>query len=192
MPDQNKDIQQLAATHREKDHAIISNIREAGIFFNVSSQKVLSELADTATKDVQQTGAKLLAHKETFYVNAASQSRQSFFLACIVGLIGLALIIVAVLIGLFTDKVVVSAISGISGISFEVLAGFILQLYKQASVQLATFHQAIDDMHRFLVANSICESLEEKKEDTRSTLVLDIARFSRNQPESEAKDTATK
>ena len=122
-----------------------------------------------------------------------SQSRQSFFLACIVGLIGLALIIAAVLIGLFTDKVIVSAISGASGISFEVLAGFILQLYKQASVQLATFHQSIDDMHRFLVANSICESLEEKKEDTRSALVLDIARFSRSQPEtSAAKDTPTK
>ena len=86
-----------------------------------------------------------------------------------------------------------SAISGASGISFEVLAGFILQLYKQASVQLATFHQSIDDMHRFLVANSICEALEEKKEDTRSALVLDIARFSRSQPEpSAAKDTPTK
>jgi hypothetical protein len=48
-------------------------------------------------------------------------------------------------------------------------------------------------MHRFLVTNSICESLEgERKEDTRSTLVLDIARFSRNQPELGAKVTTTK
>jgi len=177
-----------SATLHEAGHAVFNRY-----YSGLSSTKVLSELAETATKDVQQTGAKLLAHKETFYVNAASQSRQSFFLACIVGLIGLALIIAAVLIGLFTDKVVVSAISGISGISFEVLAAFILQLYKQASVQLATFHESIDDMHRFLVANSICESLEgERKEDTRSTLVLDIARFSRNQPESGAKDTTTK
>lgn len=188
MPDQNKEInQQLSASS-------VVRVGEIGgaIYYNMPSQKVLSELAETATKDVQQTGAKLLAHKETFYMNAESQSRHSFYLACIVGLIGLALIIAAVFIGLFTDKVVVSAISGVSGISFEVLAGFILQLYKQASVQLATFHQSIDDMHRFLVANSICESLEEKKEYTRSTLVLHIARFSRNQPEPEAKDIATK
>ncbi len=185
MPDQNRSVLQSAA-----DYMVLTG-SEISVKY-LPSQKVLLELAETATKDVQQTGAKLLAHKETFYVNAANQSRQSFLLACIVGLIGLALIITAVLIGLLTDKVIVSAISGVSGISFEVLAAFILQLYKQASLQLATFHQAIDDMHRFLVANSICKSSEEKKEDTRSALVLDIARFSRSEPELEDKNTPTK
>ena len=191
--DEKADGQNIAQTSPIRGAVVGEHATVFQHFIYPNSGKVLSELAETVTKDVQQTGAKLLAHKETFYINAESQSRQSFYLACIVGLIGLALIVAAVFIGLFTDKLVISAISGVSGISFEVLAGFILQLYKQASVQLATFHQSIDDMHRFLVANSICESLEGKvKEDTRSTLVLDIARFSRSQTESGAKDTTIK
>lgn len=150
--------------------------------FEVYLSPGLTELAQTAVDNVQQTGATLLAHKDAFYANASRQSKQSFWLAIITGLIGLILIIIAVVIGLSSDKMVVSVISGVSGIFFELLTAFILPLYKQASSQLATFHQSIDDMHRFIIANSVCELLEgDKKQETRATLVQEIARMSPRQ-----------
>jgi hypothetical protein len=58
----------------------------------------------------------------------------------------------------------------------EVIAGINLYLYNKTTAQLAEFHQRLERTQRFLLANSIAESLEnEQKQETRASLVRTIA-----------------
>lgn len=64
----------------------------------------------------------------------------------------------------------------ISGSLIEVISGINFYLYGKTSVQLADFQTRLDVTQRFLLAKSICESLEgDYKQKARSELIQTIA-----------------
>jgi O-acetylhomoserine/O-acetylserine sulfhydrylase-like pyridoxal-dependent enzyme len=70
----------------------------------------------------------------------------------------------------------IATISVIGGAMVEVIAGINFVLYGKTTTQLANFHERLDRTQRFLLANSICESLNgEIKEKARAALVHTIA-----------------
>lgn len=68
-----------------------------------------------------------------------------------------------------------STISLISGAIVEVIAGVNFYLYGKTIGQLSTFHSRLEVTQRFMLANSLCESLEEAKDRTRAELVVRLA-----------------
>lgn len=72
----------------------------------------------------------------------------------------------------FTKSEKASNISLLSGAIIEVVSAINFYLYNRASKQLADFHSSLDATQRFLVANSVCEQLEDQaKQQSRSDLV---------------------
>ncbi len=70
----------------------------------------------------------------------------------------------------------VAVVSLISGALIEVISGINFYLYGKTSVQLADFQTRLDVTQRFLLANSMCESLEgDYKQKARSELIRTIA-----------------
>ncbi|MDQ3180070.1 MAG: hypothetical protein M3Q33_06075 [Acidobacteriota bacterium] len=66
----------------------------------------------------------------------------------------------------------------ISGALIEVIAAINFYLYAKTSSQLATFHTRLGTTQRFLLANSMCESLEgEFKQKARYDLIKTVAGF---------------
>jgi hypothetical protein len=60
------------------------------------------------------------------------------------------------------------------------MAGVVFYLYGKTTSQLGDFHGRLEALQRYLLANSICESLQgEGKEAARTELIREIARISR-------------
>jgi len=67
-------------------------------------------------------------------------------------------------------------ISLISGALIEVISAINFYLYGKTSAQLASFHTRLDITQRFLLANSMCESLEgEFKQRARYELIKTVS-----------------
>ena len=77
----------------------------------------------------------------------------------------------------------IATISVIGGAIVEVIAGINFFLYGKTTTQLAHFHERLDRTQRFLLANSICETLgDETQQKSRSELVRIIATFGLDSP----------
>ena len=69
-------------------------------------------------------------------------------------------------------------IPAIGGIVVEVLAGFVFFLYGRTILQLDAFYQRLETLQRYLVANSMCETLtDEAKEKARTELIRQMAQL---------------
>jgi hypothetical protein len=68
----------------------------------------------------------------------------------------------------------------IAGAVVNVISGIVFVLYSRASTQLSAFYTRLDVLQRYLLANSICESLtEEQKDKSRAELIGEISRSPR-------------
>lgn len=93
-------------------------------------------------------------------------------MALIAAAIGLIFFLVAIFFLLINQAQNISLISVISGALIEVISGLNFYLYGQASKQLAYYHGYIDKTQRFLLANSVCETLDvNTRQDARSKIV---------------------
>jgi hypothetical protein len=72
----------------------------------------------------------------------------------------------------------IAVVSVISGAIVEVVSGVNFYLYNKTTHQLAGFQNRLDQTQRFLLANSICGSLDQVREQTVSELVRAIATYS--------------
>ena len=100
----------------------------------------------------------------------------SFRWAIIAAVVGLAFFLGAILFLLNSQNQSIATISIVGGTLVEVISGINFFLYGKTTTQLAYFHQKLDQTQRFLLANSICESLKgDEKEKSRSRLVTIIA-----------------
>jgi hypothetical protein len=133
-------------------------------------------LASAETKDVQQIAAAQLELLTGYYQVALTQSRRSFFWALIFAGAGLVFFIVAVVFPL-PNGLVVSIAPLIAGAVVEVISGIGFYLYGKTSSQLSAFHHSLDILQRYLLANSICESLDsEARSVARSALIGETSR----------------
>ena len=141
---------------------------------------VISDLAAAKPGEVQKIAASQIELLTSYYNAVLAQARKSFTWALVAAGIGLAFFLGSVAFLLFMQStavaVPVAAVGVIGGALVEVIAGINFWLYSKTTAQLAAFHQHLDQTQRFLLANSICESLEgEAKQQVRSSLAHVIA-----------------
>jgi hypothetical protein len=135
-----------------------------------------TKLAKADPKDVQQVAAAQTEIINSYYVAVLEQARRSLEAALIASCIGLVFFLAAVVFLLATDKPLVGTVSIISGALVEVIAGINFYLYGRAAGQLAAFHVILDRTQRFLLANSLCESLgDPAKDEARAKLIDRVA-----------------
>jgi hypothetical protein len=111
-----------------------------------------------------------------FYEIALGQSRNSFRWAIAGSSAGVLFFMAA--IGFLPGSGAHDAAiySDVGGGIVEIIGGINFVLYSKATARLLAFHGRLEQAQRFLLANSICQSLEEPaRTDARSTLVSTIA-----------------
>ena len=140
----------------------------------------VEELADyqfvaARPEDVQLIARAQVTKLEDYYNTALMQAKQSFKWALVAAGVGSAFFLFAVAVLLTVQSTAVATISIISGALIQVISGLNFYLYNKTTNQLVDFSARLDQTQRFLLANSICESLDTSKEKTRAALVTTIA-----------------
>jgi len=165
---------------------IDSNFR---VDFN--NTKALDRLANANPTNVQEIAASQIELLSNYHNLVLEQARRSFAWAIIAAAIGLIFFIAAVSFIIYRDLQSAAIISVISGALVEVISGINFYLYGQTSKQMNDFQNRLDTTQRFLLANSICESLEgDYKEKSRSELITIIATQSLQFPVNQSKTSA--
>jgi hypothetical protein len=134
-------------------------------------------LGKTETKDVQQIAASQLELLTAYHQVALGQSNRSFFWALIGSGTDLSLFVVAVVFSLVNGLGLASIVPLIAGAVVNVVSGVVFVLYGKSSSQLSAFHSRLEVLQRYLLANSICESLGDTERDkARAALIGEISR----------------
>jgi len=65
----------------------------------------------------------------------------------------------------------------LSGAIVEIVAGIVFMLYGKTTSQLSSFHSRLEVLQRYLLANSLCESLDgDERNKARAALIQEISR----------------
>lgn len=161
----------LAETARSMGNLLAS---KQGEVLNDATQQALRRLLDAdSVRDVAASQIELLSR---FYGMSLDQADRSFFWALIASIIGFVLFIVAIGLAFtrYSDAVMVSALAGAM---VQFIAGVNFFLYSKTLSLLSLFQSRLEATQRFLLANSLCESLENERvrEYTRSRLIGTLA-----------------
>jgi hypothetical protein len=141
------------------------------------------ELSQAQPGDVQKIAASEIGLLRDYYQDALVHVKRSFIWALVAAVIGLFFFIGAIIFLLATQNRDVAIISVISGAIVEVISGVNFYLYGKTAEQIKYFHRPLEQTQRFLLANSVCESLDgEIKQKTRAQLVATIAEFDLESP----------
>jgi TRADD-N domain-containing protein len=134
------------------------------------------QLAKTKPANILEVAGTQTELLTGYYRTVLAQARESFRWALIAAGVGLLFFLGAVAFVLIVNLQSVATVSITSGALIEVISGINFYLYGRTTTQLATFHRRLDQTQRFLLANSVCESLEgEERQKARVSLVHTIA-----------------
>jgi len=144
-------------------------------FFNEISSAA-DRLSQAKPDDIQEIAASQIKLLASYYDLVLGQARKSFRWALIAAGIGLIFFLASVGFLLSQQSHSLANISLISGALIEVIAAINFYLYGRTSAQLATFHTRLGTTQRFLLANSMCESLDgDFKQKARYELIKTVA-----------------
>jgi hypothetical protein len=136
----------------------------------------MDRLEEAQPGDVQAIAASQIRLLDGYHSQVLSQAARSFRWALIAAGVGLAFYLAAVVFVVVDQPPRVATISLISGALIEVISGINFYLYARTSAQLAQFHSRSDVTQRFVLANSLCETLDQdSKSRERSALIRRIA-----------------
>jgi uncharacterized membrane protein len=136
----------------------------------------VDEIARSRPAEIQEVAASQIKLLTSFYNTVLEQARRSFRWAIIGVGVGLLFFLSAIAFLLSSQPENVATMSAVAGGLVEVIAGINFVLYAKTTAQLATFHERLERTQRFLLANSLVESLDgEPKTSTRARLVLHVA-----------------
>lgn len=147
--------------------------REAAAF-SAKQQAVIKDIAETQVADVKGIAVKQLELLSDYYGLSLSHANRSFRVALIAGAVGLGFFLWAVWLLLGKEGGGDMATVGIiGGAVSEFIAGVNFLLYGKTLEQLNLFQGKLENTQRFLLANSLCESLQQDnlKEYTRARLI---------------------
>jgi len=139
---------------------------------------LLDELAEGKPSDVQGVVFSQIKLLNLYHNTVLQQARTSFELAVVAAAIGLVFFLGALAFLLTTALESAATASVISGALVEVISGINFFLYRKSTAQLALFHERLDRTQRFLLANSICDTLPaEDQPHCRAELAKVIASY---------------
>ena len=141
-------------------------------------QNIIQQLSSTKTNDVQSVAASQISLLVGYHEIVLAQSRRSFTWALIGAGAGLAFFMIAAGLALSAKNALGATLAAISGAVVEIVAGVVFYLYGKTTSQLGDFHGRLEKLQRYLLANSICESLGETERDkARADLIREIAQI---------------
>jgi hypothetical protein len=121
--------------------------------------------------NVQLIAALQLELLAGYHQIALAQSRRIFFWALVGSGVGLIFFVAALAHALPTE------IAFLSGAIVEIIAGIVFVLYGKTTAQLSSFHRRLEDLQRYLLANSLCEALDgDERNKARAALIQEITR----------------
>jgi hypothetical protein len=177
-----EDLMPVSTVAKELSRTLLSDlgIPDSNVVRDLTplSTRVISSVERISRADpanVQEIAASQIQLLGNYYDLVLGQARRSFRWALIAAGVGLAFFLgaVAFLVLRYQD---ISKISIISGALIEVISAINFYLYGRTSAQLAEFHTRLGSTQRFLLANSLAESLEgEHKQRAREELIRRIA-----------------
>ena len=136
----------------------------------------ITRLSETDPKNVQKIAVEQLTQLNAYHQIVLEQSGRSFSVALVGSVIGLAFFAAAVVISLWKGAPAAS-IPLLSGAVVEGISGLVFYLYGRTSAQFNVFHSRLDTLQRYLIANSICESLDgDDRTKARIALIQEISR----------------
>jgi len=129
------------------------------------------KLADAEVSDTNGIAALLLKMSLRYYADVLRQAQQSFFLALGAAAVGLAFFLYAAWSAMHGGP---AKIGIITGALVEAISAIGFYLYGRAASQFGSFHICLERMNRFLIANSVCESMEPQKRDEARSALVDV------------------
>lgn len=143
--------------------------------YSEAAEKALERLTDSPTDDVRSTAASQIELLSRFYDLSLSQAQRSFRWALVAGMVGLIFFIAAIGFTML-DNQKISTVTLIGGGMVEFISGVNFYLYGKTIGQLTLFQGRLEITQRFLLANSLCESLgDELRDTTRAQLIFQLA-----------------
>lgn len=139
------------------------------------TEQALQRLSAAEKGDVQAIAASQIELLTRFYDLSLQQAQRSFRWALVASMVGLVFFLVAV--GFMLWNVERAALMTVlSGALIEVIAGINFYLYSKTISQLTLFQGRLESTQRFLLANSLCESLGAEYQDkTRAQLIAELS-----------------
>lgn len=136
----------------------------------------IDRLAKADPKDIQEVAASQLQLMTGNYKIVLSQSRRYFFWALVTAGIGLFFFLIAAVYSIATGNAGAAIVPILSGAVIEGIAGLLFRLSGQVAAESRDFHAKVETVHRYLLANTISESLNgDMKEQIRAELARKIA-----------------
>ena len=122
----------------------------------------LTDASEGAVKAIASSQIELLAR---FYDLSLSPAGRSFRWALVASMVGLAFFLMAIVFMIWRQSGELATITMIGGALIEFIAGVNFYLYGKTLTQLSLFQGRLEVTQRFLLANSLCESLGEAWRD---------------------------
>jgi hypothetical protein len=137
----------------------------------------INRLGKSDPANVLQIAASQLELLAGYHQIALAQSRRSFSWALVGSGLGLCFFIAAATFALTYGNTLTAVIPLLSGAIVEIVAGIVFMLYGKTTSQLSSFHSRLEVLQRYLLANSLCESLEgDERNKARAALIQEISR----------------
>jgi hypothetical protein len=150
------------------------NVKQEPIFYE-AAEKAMDRLSNTQPNDVRGTAASQIELLSRFYDLSLSQAQRSFRWALIAGIVGFAFMLGAI-VSIWTNNQDFSMVTLASGVVIEFIATINFYLYNKTLTQLTLFQGRLEITQRFLLANSLCESLgDELRDTTRAELIRKLS-----------------
>ncbi|MFZ5858291.1 MAG: TRADD-N-associated membrane domain-containing protein [Chloroflexota bacterium] len=145
---------------------------------NLNTDVIANQISGTDPSDIQQNAANQIKLLAQYHESGLQQAKTSFSWALILSLAGFPFLLVAVYyLVVNKSESPTSIISAIGSVLVEFVAGTLFYLYNQTRKQLTYYHQQMNQIQRFLLANSVAESLDQPaKENARLELIRTIAK----------------
>lgn len=146
------------------------NVRQSSVAG--ATEKALQRLSDAGEGDVKAIASSQIELLARFYDLSLSQAGRSFRWALVASMVGLAFFLMAIVFMIWRESGELATVTMIGGALIEFIAGVNFYLYGRTLTQLSLFQGRLEVTQRFLLANSLCESLGEAWRDpTRARLI---------------------
>lgn len=139
-------------------------------------EEAVQAISEATPGDIQVIASAQIDILDSYHKEALQQARKSFQWALSGSIAGFFLFLVAVFFLLQQQPKERAIFPLVGGTFVEVIAGINFYLYGRTTTQLSAFHRRIDRTQRFLLANSMCESIEgDLKQTARAELVKTVS-----------------
>jgi hypothetical protein len=139
--------------------------------FVVQTRALCDSVSKHRSEDTQSLFGDLHKMATLYYRGALSQANHSFWGAQGFAILGTALFLVGGAMWMRQHREP-HGLAALVGLGLQVISGLNFYLYRKATKQFELFHVCLERMGRYLMANSVCASIQDpgKRDEARTAL----------------------